>query len=42
MSNDQALEHEPVRQKVSETVMVLRDLADRFQPSMFDSVNKIP
>lgn len=42
VSNDQALEHEPVRQKVAATVKALRDLSDRFQQSIFDSVNKIP
>ncbi len=42
VSNDKALEHEPVRQRVATTVKALRDLSDRFQQSIFDSVNKIP
>lgn len=42
MSNDQALEHEEVRQKVHSTINVLQELADRFQQGFLDSVDKIP
>ena len=42
VSNDQALEHEEVRQKVHSTIKNLQELADRFQQSILDAVDKIP
>ena len=42
VSNDQALEHEEVRQKVHGTIKVLQELADKFQQSIVESVDKIP
>lgn len=42
VSNDQALEHEPVRQKVQETITTLSSLASRFQQSIFANIDKIP
>lgn len=42
MSNDQALEHEEVREKVQETIKTLGSLATRFQQSILDNIDKIP
>lgn len=42
VSNDQALEHEEVRQRVQETIKTLSSLASRFQQSIFENIDKIP
>ena len=42
VSNDQALEHEEVRERVASTIQILRDSAERFQQTILSSIDKIP
>ena len=42
VSNDQALEHQEVRDKIRKTIDQLCSFCDRFQKSILESVHKIP
>ena len=42
VSNDQALEHEEVRRRIGQTIQILIDTTERFQETLFSSVNRIP
>ena len=42
VSNDQALAHEEVKKRISQTIQVLIDATEKFQTTILASVGRIP
>lgn len=42
VSNDQALSHDEVKQRISKTIQVLMDATEKFQQTILSSVARIP
>lgn len=42
VSNDQALEHKEVQERVASTIQVLTEAVEQFQQSILSSIDKIP